>query len=181
MNERLDEKGYNFFPRKYFDLSEVRKFIVDPAGFTHLGAIETKISLANGVAKRDPTRDKRVIEFCLRVPGEQYVKMGEERSLIRRGMEGILPDEIRLNTLRRGIQSADWVQRIIPQWDNIIEQLQSMINDKNTSKYLDVEKLRKAMPPKGRLPDWEHRYLIRMLLISLIFTRFLDIHNPSNK
>jgi asparagine synthase (glutamine-hydrolysing) len=56
---------------------------------------------------RDPTGDRRLIELCLSIPDSQYLHKGVYRSLIRRAMVGIVPDQI-LRERRRGLQSADW-------------------------------------------------------------------------
>jgi asparagine synthase (glutamine-hydrolysing) len=56
---------------------------------------------------RDPTYDRRVIEFCLTVPLEEFLRGGQLRSLARRAMVGRLPVST-LKRTRRGRQSADW-------------------------------------------------------------------------
>ncbi|WP_294190482.1 asparagine synthase-related protein [uncultured Sphingomonas sp.] len=56
---------------------------------------------------RDPTADRRLIEWALRVPEEQYILRGEPRSLARRAFADRLPAEI-LRETRRGYQGADW-------------------------------------------------------------------------
>ncbi len=48
-----------------------------------------------GVEIHIPLLDKRVVEFCLSVPLEQFLIGGWRRSLMRRATEGILPSEIR--------------------------------------------------------------------------------------
>ena len=37
---------------------------------------------------------KRVIEFILSLPSDEFVSNGEERFLIRNSMKGLLPEEI---------------------------------------------------------------------------------------
>ena len=37
---------------------------------------------------RDPTYDRRIIEFCLTVPLEEFLRDGQQRSLARRAMAG---------------------------------------------------------------------------------------------
>jgi len=56
---------------------------------------------------RDPTYDRRVVEFCLTVPLEEFLRGGQLRSLARRAMAGRLPPAT-LQRTRRGRQSADW-------------------------------------------------------------------------
>jgi asparagine synthase (glutamine-hydrolysing) len=56
--------------------------------FSHLAA-------HTGVEARHPFHDRRLIEFCLGLPGEQRLNGGWSRLIQRRAMAGILPEEIR--------------------------------------------------------------------------------------
>ena len=56
---------------------------------------------------RDPTYDRAVVEFCLTAPLEEFVRAGQQRSLVKRAMAGRLPASS-LSRKQRGIQSADW-------------------------------------------------------------------------
>ena len=56
---------------------------------------------------RDPTSDRRVTELCLSIPDNQFLHKGVHRSLIRRAMSGLVPDQI-LREQRKGFQAADW-------------------------------------------------------------------------
>jgi asparagine synthase (glutamine-hydrolysing) len=60
-----------------------------------------------GIDTRDPTADRRLVELCLSIPDNQFLRKGIYRSLIRRAMVGIVPDQI-LREQRRGLQAADW-------------------------------------------------------------------------
>lgn len=60
-----------------------------------------------GVDMRDPTADRRLVEFCLAVPADQFLHKGQSRSLARRALEGRIPDRV-LAERRRGLQAADW-------------------------------------------------------------------------
>jgi asparagine synthase (glutamine-hydrolysing) len=60
-----------------------------------------------GVGMSDPTGDRRVIEYCLSVPVEYYCERGVPRSLIRNGMIGRLPEQVRTER-RKGLQAADF-------------------------------------------------------------------------
>ena len=76
------------------------------------GTVTTKMSLRYSLWDRDPTNDLRVIQFCLSIPEEQYVKNGMERSFLRRATKNLLPDSVRLNHYVRGIQAADTIHRM---------------------------------------------------------------------
>jgi asparagine synthase (glutamine-hydrolysing) len=69
------------------------------------------------IEQRDPTQDKRIFEFCFGIPIEQFLVGGQSRSLIRRAMQGRLPDST-LRRTTRGLQAADWyvtVRAALPQ------------------------------------------------------------------
>lgn len=102
LEKRLKGRGFYNYPIKYSDNNEMKKNIVDPIAFSQIALIETKLSLAHGIVNRDPTNDKRVIEFCISLPDNQFVRYGKERYLIRRAMKNILPDKIRLNYSKEG-------------------------------------------------------------------------------
>ncbi|MGE5458830.1 MAG: asparagine synthase-related protein, partial [Methanobacterium sp.] len=145
-----------------------------PAVFSHLATMETKIPLDLGMVRRDPTRDKRLIEFCMNIPENQWVRGGYERRLIRQAMQGYLPDMIRLNTTIRGQQAADWMQRILPHWGQITAEIAGIGENDLARKYLDIDRIKNLLNnnrvldcSKGNNAD------IRLLLRALIFTRFL--------
>jgi asparagine synthase (glutamine-hydrolysing) len=69
------------------------------------------------IEQRDPTQDKRIFEFCFGIPIEQFLVGGQSRSVIRRAMEGRLPEST-LRRTTRGLQAADWyltVRAALPQ------------------------------------------------------------------
>ena len=65
-------------------------------------------TLAGGVGLRvvDPTTDRRLVEFCLGIPLDQFARRGERRLLVRRSMAHRLPESV-LNLTRRSLQSGD--------------------------------------------------------------------------
>ena len=62
-----------------------------------------------GISVRDPTADKRVMEYCLAAPVSEYLRGGIARSLGRRAFGTRIAPEA-LNERRKGIQSADWYE-----------------------------------------------------------------------
>jgi asparagine synthase (glutamine-hydrolysing) len=60
-----------------------------------------------GIDQRDPTTDRRLIEFCLSVPEEQYFSGGEGRMLARRAFAGRVAPEV-ISTRGKGYQAVDW-------------------------------------------------------------------------
>ncbi|WP_139906047.1 asparagine synthase-related protein [Clostridium thermarum] len=174
--KRAQKLGYNVHKNKIYDFKEMRNFITNMVLFSHMGSLETKHSLSTGLIKRDPTRDKRVIEFCLSLPPSQFVSGGRERILIRRAMEGILPDKIRLNYRVRGKQSADWIQRMESEWVSTSAEITEMLQDDSIKKYLDVDKLDKLFKKVGEdLSKETFAYEVKTLLTALVFYKFLKL------
>lgn len=147
----------------------------NPTVFSHLSQVDTKWALAYGVIKRDPTRDKRVIEYLMTLPSNMFVKDGIERYLIRKSMEGKLPDSIRMNINRRGLQAADYMQRLEPYLQNIKEEIIQALNSNEIQKYIDIDKIKASMDKLNL--DKNNNYYVRMFLVILIFYRFIEHNN----
>jgi asparagine synthase (glutamine-hydrolysing) len=64
-----------------------------------------------GVDERDPTSNRRLLEFCLSLPTEMLIKDGVRRPLARAVLADRLPPEV-LCPSHRGYQSADWYEHI---------------------------------------------------------------------
>lgn len=93
---------------------------------------------------RDPTLDKRVMEFCLSAPDDQYLRDGSDRFLIRRAMQDILPENVRLNTLR-GRQAADIGERLCKSLDEIKSSLESVKKSELAREFLDIKKMENVL------------------------------------
>ena len=170
--KELEVMPENFKPHRY---EEVIQLANNPLGFSHLAQIDTKWTLAYGVIKRDPTRDKRVIEYLMTLPNDMYVKDGVERYLIRKSMKGMIPDSIRLNISRRGLQAADYFQRISPYIGEIKDEIIEAINNPKIQKYIDIDKVKANLDKLDNDEEIED-YYVRMFLVILIFNRFIE-HN----
>lgn len=172
VDERFSKLRYDPFRR--LDSWETRQTLLSPETFSHLGVIAAKLGLAHRVVLRDPTADKRVIEFCLSVPEDQYVWEGRERHLIRRAMAGILPDKVCLNETETGIQAADWAQRLEPHWPELKDEISKIGALAAEREYLDIAKIQRELAKYSTLEiDAAGDNSLRMLVRSLIFSRFL--------
>lgn len=171
--KRTDRAGYGRKIDKLYDSRERKQIATNFVLFSHVGSLETKLSLTRGNIMRDPTRDKRVIEFCLSLPDELYVSEGRQRLLIRNSMKGEVPDKIRLNFNTRGKQSADWVQRLYPFWDDICTEFKNLLKDEEISEYVDIAKLNEIFNKIGTKLNKETYGLgVRTLIITIILNRF---------
>ncbi|WP_166038196.1 asparagine synthetase B [Sphingosinicella sp. YJ22] len=60
-----------------------------------------------GIDVRDPSADRRLLELCLSIPAEQFLKDGLPRSLARRVLADRLPAAV-VQERRKGLQAVDW-------------------------------------------------------------------------
>jgi len=116
-----------------------------------------------GTDIRDPTADARIAEFCLSLPEEQYRRGGVSRWLIRRAMVDRLPAEV-LASPRRGIDTADWFERLSGGRAQVFETLRLLEQSETASTVLDLPRMRRladqidqpAPNPTQRLMDYRH-------------------------
>jgi asparagine synthase (glutamine-hydrolysing) len=99
---------------------------------------------ALGVDSRDPTADKRVVEFCLGIPDAQFLHDGVSRRLVRRAMADALPPET-LAERARGLQSAGWYEGMTASKVKIAEELRLMERSATARRLVDLPRLRALM------------------------------------
>ncbi len=121
------------------DPVQQRLQVIQP-GRNILGASWLEKGAAFGLEVRDPTQDRRVIELCLAIPDRQFQRNGVDRWLIRRAMQGYLPDEVRLNT-RRGLQAADLGQRVLADRSSVDRALNQLGVHDLASEVLDLPRM----------------------------------------
>lgn len=174
-SSRLAKAGISQEAATDLTLEEYRRQTIESSVFSHMAAMETKMSLKYSLVRRDPTRDKRVIDFCFRIPLRQYVQKGQDRLLLRRSMTGIMPEQVRLNNRVKGLQSADWLQRIDPIWGGIKKEIQELVMDKNIGSYIDSDVVLQLFERnKNILVGETNEIEIRQLIIFVILGRFLN-------
>jgi asparagine synthase (glutamine-hydrolysing) len=80
----------------------------------YLGALQ--------VDYRDPAADVRLLEYCLAVPMEQFLRDGMPRALARRALADRLPTQI-LEETRSGLQAADWHEDLTAARDGVLDEI----------------------------------------------------------
>jgi asparagine synthase (glutamine-hydrolysing) len=85
-------------------------------------------------------QDKRVFEFCLAIPVEQYLAEGQSRSLVRRAMRDRLPAEI-LACTTRGLQGADWYLTMGSRRAEMADELRRIAESPTAQRLLDIKRL----------------------------------------
>jgi asparagine synthase (glutamine-hydrolysing) len=107
-----------------------------------------------GVQNRDLPADIRLVEFCLSIPGDQYLGGGTSRWLIRRAGADRLPVEVRENRMR-GFQSPDWFESMKAARSRISEELTMLERSGLASEMIDLTRLRRLADqiPSGQGGD----------------------------
>lgn len=70
------------------------------------------------IEARHPYLDRRMVEFALAIPLEQKIRLPETRSIVRRGLKGIVPDAVRLRANKAGPTEAI-CRAIAREWETL--------------------------------------------------------------
>ena len=140
--EKMQEAGHD--PRFILGDRRADRLATLRLGYNVVGAIWSALGAGYGIEVRDPTMDEAVVEFCLRVPEEQYCVRGQYRSLIRRAMKGLLPDVVRLNELR-GKQGEDLAYRIRATKGEWVDALVQLEKSALAREALDLPRMRRLL------------------------------------
>jgi asparagine synthase (glutamine-hydrolysing) len=96
----------------------------------------------HGIDERDPTADRRLIEFALRLPPESLLRRGTYKPLARAALSDRLPDFV-LDLPSRGYQGADWISRINKQ--QALTMLEEISGNSTVQEVIDLPRLTSAI------------------------------------
>jgi asparagine synthase (glutamine-hydrolysing) len=119
-----------------------------------------------GIDSRDPTADKRLIEFCLSVPMEEYLRDGVPRALAKRALADRVPAAV-LNEQKRGYQAADWHERLTAVRGEAAAEIARIETCPAAARLLDVDKMKRLVedwPTSG----WERDAVMRPYRLALL-------------
>ena len=108
-----------------------------------------------GIDRRTPLEDRRLIEFCLSIPTEQYLSDGVPRALARRALADRLPQAV-LNEQKKGFQAADWHEGLTAARADIAAELERLATLAPTAKVLDIDRM-KALVANWPRSGWERQ------------------------
>jgi asparagine synthase (glutamine-hydrolysing) len=114
------------------------------------GDIQAAFDTMHGIPQRDPTAYRPLLEFCMGIPDDQYVRNGEKRWLAKRMLKGMVPDMV-LNEKRRGLQAADWHLRLGREREALQGEITRLQSDPQMAKRFDLPGLAAA------LSDWPEK------------------------
>lgn len=120
--ERREETNHTFLPdRLLYHLPRIRVLRV-PGSFLATQYMGYRLHYKHDL--RDPTLDRRVVEFCLGIPPEICLNQGQDRLLIRTGLRGVIPNVV-ANRYTRGAQGIHWKQQVHKEWSAIVSAVES--------------------------------------------------------
>ena len=107
------------------------------------GAFGKAMLAGSGLDTRDPTADRRLVEFCLALPSEAWAPGGAIRGLAKRAWADRLPEAV-IAQRRKGLQAIDWHEGVGPQ--EVRAELDRLAQVEGAAEALDLDRL-------GRLVD----------------------------
>ncbi len=149
------------------NFSKYRYLLCNKVMYRQIGEIDAKSSLYTGVLMRDPTRDKRIIEFCLQLPIEQFVKNGEERRLVNVYLSDIMPRHV-INVGSIGVQGADLTFRISKHWDRIRNEWLSGYGKHMDNKFVDCKKAISRIEQMRSVDDYKEFDMVRHIYSNMV-------------
>lgn len=160
---RARERSLDFSYRPWRDGFAVRLWVLRRVD---LGNYNTGILGGWGVDQRDPTADQRLIEYCLSVPTEQFLRHGVTRSLGRRALADRLPQAV-LAEKRKGLQAIDWHEGMTAARGAAKEEIARLESCGPAAATLDLPRLHKLVDqwPKG---GWEQEPVMQSYRLALL-------------
>ncbi len=120
-----------------------------------------------GVDLRDPAADRRLIEFCLSVPVEQYLVGGERRSLARRAMADRLPRTV-IEERRKGLQAADWHEGLTAARRELIGEVEAIADCAEATEAIDAGLLQRLVDDWPKEGTWHQREVVSRYRLALL-------------
>jgi asparagine synthase (glutamine-hydrolysing) len=119
-----------------------------------------------GVDKRDPTADRRLVEFCLSLPMSVYLEKGRPRALGLRALADRLPACV-LAGRRAGMQAIDWHEGLTASRDCLREEIERLTTVPAAAATLDLARMRKLVddwPAEGwNTPETMRNYQLALM------------------
>ncbi|MEJ1968855.1 MAG: asparagine synthase-related protein [Rhizomicrobium sp.] len=119
-----------------------------------------------GVDQRDPTSDRRLVEFCLSLPEEQYLKDGVTKAVAREAFSSRLPPEV-VQTRGRGYQAVDWHESLTAARPELRQEIARLEDCGPAATALDLPRLKNLVedwPQDG----WETEEVMRPYRLALL-------------
>jgi asparagine synthase (glutamine-hydrolysing) len=119
-----------------------------------------------GIDVRDPTADRRLIEFCLSVPTDQFYQDGVPRALARAALADRVAPEV-LSQRRSGLQAVDWHEGLTIARPQIVEEISRLEQTAPAIRALDLVRLRR-LTESWPSQDWQRQEIIQPYRLALL-------------
>ncbi len=136
--DRCHQDGNNLLRRNPADGLDQRVYMLGRIG--RRGEAEAVQRALTGVEARAPLLDIRLLEFCLSIPQEQFLKDGIPRRLTRSALADRLPPLVLENRLL-GKQNPEIMQRMGRGRANLIDELEELKQIPLAARCLDLPRL----------------------------------------
>ncbi len=112
-----------------------------------------------GIEYRYPLLDIRLIEFYLSVPTRLKARNGIGRYLIRRTIEGIVPEKIQWRNDKSGATIPTVHMRMVNDWEQILEVIKRAKSNKLITQYIDLNKYEQWFDKLRKRSEKKYRYI----------------------
>ncbi|WP_066559628.1 asparagine synthase-related protein [Croceicoccus bisphenolivorans] len=144
------------------------------------GEMVYAIEQLHGFRLRGIPRYRPLIEFCLSIPTQQFVRDGQMRWLARRMAMDKLPEAQRTN-VNYGLHGVDWHQRNTPYLPEMRVELERIADDPMMSQIVDVDRAVELLDKWPDRPTVHGRaeilYPVAAAIIAGRFARYVDGRN----
>ncbi|UIP07230.1 hypothetical protein LY632_02185 [Erythrobacter sp. SDW2] len=119
-----------------------------------MAEITLALELRYGLRYRDVTAYRPLVEYCMALPSEMFVRDGVHRFLARELARGRMPEAQRLEA-RVGRHGSDWHVRMAPRRDELLATVETVASHPRLSRLLDTAKMRRMLEefPEADSPD----------------------------
>lgn len=166
-------KPPSIYREGFFKKHSAGRFVIEKENIRH-----AHLGLSAGY----PCWDKRIVEFSLGVPPEQFLVGGWKRSLFRRAMEGILPASIQWRRDKH-VFVPDFHSRVLAAKPDILRFLDTIREEEQVHRYIDINRIENQLdhirPVKGR-PEWES-VTQAIVMKGIIYIKFLQWLNTETR
>ena len=95
-----------------------------------------------GIQYHYPMLDRRILEYCLGIPPNQFVQNGWKRSLMRRAVDGLIPPEIQWERSKVELAAFDVIENVMVNGvPTLLNALETNGRVNSAEKYIDLPKL----------------------------------------
>ncbi len=122
---RFLEKHIGYIDGRYLDPREELFDLIQSTYFRPILQFYDCFGKMIGIKYENPFLDKRIIEFMLTVHPKEYLTGGWPRSLIRRSMRGVLPEEVRMRSCKTPFNVGVPISKCLLESEELILQVLS--------------------------------------------------------